>query len=114
MKNKTTAALLALFLGGLGMHKFYLGKWVWGIVYLLFCWTFIPSLVSLVEAIVLLVQSEDSFQAKYGASALIMTASGLVHATPKTHIKCPDCRELIIKDARKCKYCGCRLVPDEV
>ena len=28
-----------------------------------------------------------------------------------THVKCPDCRELIIKDARKCKHCGCNLVP---
>lgn len=26
MKNKTTAGLLALFLGGIGVHKFYLGK----------------------------------------------------------------------------------------
>jgi len=31
--------------------------------------------------------------------------------TPETHIKCPDCRELILKDARKCKHCGCNLVP---
>ena len=28
-----------------------------------------------------------------------------------THVKCPDCRELIIKDARKCKHCGCNLIP---
>lgn len=27
MKNKNTAGILALFLGGVGMHKFYLGKW---------------------------------------------------------------------------------------
>lgn len=30
---------------------------------------------------------------------------------PATHIKCPDCRELVIKDARVCKHCGCKLVP---
>ena len=29
----------------------------------------------------------------------------------ETHVKCPDCRELIIKDARKCKHCGCNLIP---
>ena len=28
-----------------------------------------------------------------------------------THVKCPDCRELILKDARKCKHCGCILIP---
>ena len=35
MKSKTTAYLLWLFLGGLGIHKFYLGKNGMGIVYLL-------------------------------------------------------------------------------
>lgn len=29
----------------------------------------------------------------------------------ETHVKCPDCRELVLKDARKCKHCGCSLVP---
>jgi hypothetical protein len=31
--------------------------------------------------------------------------------TPETHVKCPDCRELVLHDARKCKHCGCDLVP---
>jgi hypothetical protein len=31
--------------------------------------------------------------------------------TPETHVKCPDCRELVLKDARKCKHCGTALVP---
>lgn len=34
--------------------------------------------------------------------------------TPDTHVKCPDCRELVFKDARKCKHCGTTLVPAEV
>ena len=29
----------------------------------------------------------------------------------KTHVKCPDCRELVLIDAKKCKHCGCALVP---
>lgn len=32
--------------------------------------------------------------------------------TPDTHVKCPDCRELVLKDARKCKHCGCALIPE--
>ena len=32
-------------------------------------------------------------------------------ASPDTHIKCPDCRELVKKDARKCKHCGCTIMP---
>ena len=31
--------------------------------------------------------------------------------SPRTHVKCLDCRELVIKDARICKHCGCKLVP---
>lgn len=28
-----------------------------------------------------------------------------------THVQCPDCAELIRMEARVCKHCGCRLVP---
>jgi TM2 domain-containing membrane protein YozV/Tfp pilus assembly protein PilE len=63
-KSKVVAAVLAFFLGGLGVHRFYLGKW-WGIFYLLFCWTFIPGLIALIEAIVFLCSSDDSWNAKY-------------------------------------------------
>ena len=65
-RSKIAAALLAFFLGGMGAHKFYLGRWGWGIVYLVFFWTFIPALVALVEFVLLLVMPEEQFQAKYG------------------------------------------------
>ncbi|KAF0813028.1 Fimbrial protein [Andreprevotia sp. IGB-42] len=52
-KDKTAAGLLAIFLGWLGAHRFYLGQW-WGIFYLLFFWTWIPGLVSFIEGIVFL------------------------------------------------------------
>lgn len=37
-----------------------------------------------------------------------------VAPNPNTHVKCPDCRELVLNDARKCKHCGCSLVPQQV
>lgn len=64
MKNKTTAAILALFLGGLGIHKFYLGKSI-GILYILFCWTLIPSIIAFIECIMLFMMSDAEFNAKY-------------------------------------------------
>ncbi|MGH9416320.1 MAG: NINE protein [Terriglobales bacterium] len=67
-KSKLAAALFAILLGGLGVHKFYLGQIGWGIVYLIFCWTFIPSLIGIIEGIVLLVMPDAEFVAKYGLS----------------------------------------------
>lgn len=64
-RNRVTAALLALFLGGLGVHKFYLGQAVQGIIYILFCWTFIPSLIAFVEAMIYLTMKDEDFAAKY-------------------------------------------------
>jgi len=66
-KSKLAAALFGLVLGGFGIHKFYLGRIGWGIVYLLFCWTFIPSIVGFIEGVLLLVMSDDEFNRKYGA-----------------------------------------------
>ena len=65
-RSRIVAALFALLLGGFGAHKFYLGQPGMGVVYLLFCWTFIPVVVALVEGIVLLTQSDEQFAAKYG------------------------------------------------
>ena len=30
---------------------------------------------------------------------------------PNTHVRCPDCREFVLKEARVCKHCGCKLIP---
>jgi len=60
-KNKVVAALLAIFLGGIGVHKFYLGSNGWGVIYLLFCWTFIPTLLGWLEGISYLTYTDDAF-----------------------------------------------------
>ncbi|MFI3308423.1 TM2 domain-containing protein [Ewingella allii] len=65
-KNRIAAALLAFFLGAFGVHKFYLGKIGQGFLYLLFCWTFIPSIVAFVEFIIYLCMSDEDFARKYG------------------------------------------------
>lgn len=65
-KNKTTAGILALFLGGLGVHKFYLGQIGMGIIYILFSWTFIPLVIGAVEGVIYLTMSDEAFAQKYG------------------------------------------------
>ncbi len=64
-KSKVVAGLLAIFLGAFGIHKFYLGKPWQGILYLLFCWTYIPGIIGFIEGIVYLLSNEDRFHAKY-------------------------------------------------
>ncbi len=64
-KTKIVAGLLALFLGGLEIHKFYLGQGGWGVIYLIFFWTFIPAIVAFFEGIILLTMNEDRFDDKF-------------------------------------------------
>ena len=78
-RGKTAAGLLALFLGILGIHKFYLGQWGAGLLYLLatlfFCsyavWIVgLLFLASLAEMILLLSMPPEEFQNKYHVRAL--------------------------------------------
>ena len=64
-KSKTTAGVLAILLGGIGIHKFYLGKIGIGIVYILFCWTYVPVIIGLIEGIIYLTSSDEKFYLKY-------------------------------------------------
>lgn len=64
-RNKTVAVLLALLVGTFGIHKFYLGQIGAGVVYLLFFWTGIPSLVAFIEGLVYLTKSDQAFDFEY-------------------------------------------------
>ena len=62
-----------------------------------FGWFILACLISpLLAGIILLVSANRRNQAE--------------RPNPSTHIKCPDCKELILKDARVCRHCGCKLV----
>lgn len=63
-KSKVAAGVFALLLGGLGIHKFYMGKTGQGLLYLLFCWTGIPALIALVEGILYLTESDEKFYSR--------------------------------------------------
>ena len=91
-KSKVAAGLLAILLGGLGVHKFYMGSWGWGSLYLANLFLFLPiasvlavitvgllsplvmlsgiiasvqGIVSLIEGIIYLTMSDENFAAKY-------------------------------------------------
>ena len=58
--NKLVYCILAFFLGGIGIHKFYAGKSGAGVAFLLFCWTGIPALIALIDFIVGLTKKADA------------------------------------------------------
>lgn len=64
-KSKVVAALLAFFLGWAGGHKFYLNRSGQGILYLIFSWTMVPAIISMIEAVLYLCMSDSEFALKY-------------------------------------------------
>lgn len=65
MKDKNTAIVLAIFLGGAGLHQFYLKNYKSGLIYLVFSWTFIPAFLALIDAYKIFVTSSEEFDVKY-------------------------------------------------
>ena len=77
-KSRKVAAIIA-FTGTLspiaGLHKFYLGQPVWGLLYLLLSWTPIPRVASAIDAIWYLFQNEDEFDYNFNSNLELVSAS---------------------------------------
>ncbi|MBR5415256.1 MAG: NINE protein [Thermoguttaceae bacterium] len=70
-KNRLLAALLALFFGLLGVHKFYLGRPAAGVLYIvltLLTVCILSAILSFIDFIILLCMDDDSFGVKYNPS----------------------------------------------
>lgn len=59
--SRREAGVIAIVFGGLGMHKFYIGKYGQGILYAVFCWSFIPALLGIAEGIHYLSETDEEF-----------------------------------------------------
>ncbi len=68
-KSRAKATFFAQFLGMIGVHKFYLGKTVPGVIYLVFCWTGIPSIIALIETIMMVSMSDYDFAIQHDPTA---------------------------------------------
>lgn len=68
-KSKVAAGVLALLLGGLGVHKFYLGRVGAGIVHIILSITIIGIpvnwVICLIEAIIYFTKSDMEFHQTY-------------------------------------------------
>ena len=72
MKSRVVAAILAFVFSFIGAHNFYLGKTGKGVLCLLFCWTYIPTLISMFDFVRLLSMSDADFDRQYNSSNAIL------------------------------------------
>ncbi len=65
IKNQKLAIWFSFLLGGLGLHKFYLGQHLKGSLYLAFSWTLVPMVVGWVDAFRTLKMTPFNFEQRY-------------------------------------------------
>jgi TM2 domain-containing membrane protein YozV len=76
-KSRSIAAILA-FSGTItisGLHKFYLGQPLWGILYVLLSWTPIPKVASAIEGVWYLTQDEEAFDRNFNLGLSVVKSS---------------------------------------
>lgn len=61
MVKKGTYIALCLFLGGIGLHKFYAGKWVQGLLYLAFSWTWVPVVIAFIDLLIAMFKRPNEY-----------------------------------------------------
>ncbi len=113
-KDELIGVLLALFLGGLGIHKFYMGQTGAGVLYLIFSWTGIPSIVGFIECFLMpgRVRAYNAAQAQI-ITAGIMNSGQPPKAAPASMAgapACPACGGAVQPGAGFCANCGSALV----
>ena len=59
--SKGTYIALCLFLGGAGLHKFYAGKWVQGLLYLALSWTGVSVVLALLDLLVAMFKRTNDY-----------------------------------------------------
>ena len=89
LKNREVAAILA-FAGMLipisGLHKFYLGQPLWGLVYLLLSWTPIPHVASAIEGFWYLSQDGDEFDRNFNQNLEMANLSPVPNPPPAVNL----------------------------
>jgi len=98
-KDRTTAGLLAILLGIVGAHHFYLDNPGRGVLYLFFYWTLIPAVLGIIEGIIYLTKSDEEFQAKY-------VSQNETENHVDTGLYCESCRTQLRPDEQHCPVCG--------
>jgi TM2 domain-containing membrane protein YozV len=109
-KDELIGVLLAIFLGGFGIHHFYLRRNGLGILYLLFSWTAIPTFLGWIDAFFTpdRVRQYNATQAVYISSQILgdATFSGPTAPPSPAAPQCSACGGLVDATATFCSHCG--------
>jgi hypothetical protein len=125
-RDEIVGILLALFLGGFGIHHFYLRRTGLGILYACFCWTPIPWVLGFIECFFMpgRVREFNAIQAAGIAASLGIPMPGwgqpiqpmnlTVNMQPAavqtgTLVACSRCQQTNPPGARFCSGCGAAL-----
>lgn len=65
MKSRVKAMWLAFLLGTFGAHHFYMGNKTAGVISCVFCWTAIPTIVSIINGIMYARVTDKQFNIMY-------------------------------------------------
>lgn len=91
--NRRKIAIALAFAGALPtplplawLHKFYLGEYLWGIVYLVLAPTLLPQMACCLEGIWYIAQSDDGFTARFPQSGAFPVATTAIAATTDSPI----------------------------
>ena len=69
--EQVAAGILAILVGGLGVHKFYQGNTRNGVLYLCFFWTAIPAVLGLIEGILMLMADVETYEREYADGSIL-------------------------------------------
>jgi TM2 domain-containing membrane protein YozV len=111
-KEEVVGLLLALFLGGFGIHKFYLRRNAAGVWYLLFCWTGITTILGFIDCFFM----PGNVRAYNAAQAAFISAQILASPSPEAPASASDSSVFIkpvpaIPTTMHCTSCGRTLDP---
>ncbi len=119
-RDEVVGILLALFLGGFGVHHFYLRRTGLGILYLCFSWSPIPWVLGFIECFFMpgRVREFNAIQAAAIAGMLGIPMPGWSQPfnvpvppapQPSTLAACTRCGQTNPQSARFCAGCGAAL-----
>ncbi len=103
-RDEFVGVLLAVFLGGFGIHHFYLRRNGLGFVYLLFSWTGITTILGWIDAFL-----TPGRVSRYNAQQAAFIASQILGNQPGP--RCPACGKSVEPNAIFCTHCGATTTP---